>query len=399
MKRVLFVAYGSGHIKMLIPVAQALQASGRAQPVVLALTTAAPAARAAGLHVVQFKDFVLPGDESALARGRQLVRDLGGAVGDLDESAAYLGLSYTDLEADLGANAAEAEYRLRGRQAFLPVRTLTRILQALLPDVVVATNAPRGERAAIVAAGRLGLPALCVVDLFAIDEVRWIGQAGYADRVCVLNAAVREFLIAAGRRPEEVVETGNPGFDVLNAPEAVAAGRQLRQQRGWGGRRVLLWPTQVEPVVHPFDGRPGDPSLQGRALQQLVQWTLARDDAVLCLRPRAGETLCNAPAHERIVITGQDLQLPTLLHACDLVVTLTSTVGLEGHLAGCRLVQVTGSVFDEAMPLLRYGIADDAVPVQSLRLALDRWATAPRRPAQNLAPATQRVLSEIVGFL
>ena len=151
--------------------------------------------------------------------------------------------------------------------------------------------------------------------------------------------------------------------------------------------------------MHPFDGRPGDPTLPGRALQQLVQWTLAHDDAVLCLRTRAGEIPPDVPAHERLVITGQDLPLPTLLHACDLVVTLTSTVGLEGHLAGCRLVQVTGSVFDKAMPLLRYGIADDAVPVQSLRSALDRWATAPRRTAQNLTLATQRVLSQITAFL
>lgn len=399
MKRVLFVAYGSGHIKMLIPVALALLASGRARPVVLALTTADPVARAAGLEVVQFKDFVLPEDEAALEKGRKLVYDLSGVVGDPDESAAYLGLSYVDLVAELGETAAEADYRRRGRQAFLPTRTLSRILHALRPDVVVATNAPRGERAAIVAAGRLGIPSLCVVDLFAIDEVQWIGQAGYASRVCVLNEAVRDFLIAAGRRPEEVVVTGNPGFDALNAPDAIAAGQQWREQRGWTNRRVLLWPTQVEPAVHPFDGRPGDPTLPGRALQQLVQWTLAHEDAVLCMRPRAGETPPEVPVHERIVITGQELALPALLHACDLVVTLTSTVGLEGHLAGCRLVQVTDSVFDEAMPLLRYGIADDAVPVQSLQPALDRWANTPRRTAQNLTPATQCVLSQITAFL
>ena len=136
-----------------------------------------------------------------------------------------------------------------------------------------------------------------------------------------------------------------------------------------------------------------------RALQQLVQWTLAHEDAVLCIRPRAGETPPEVPMHERIVITGQELALPVLLHACDLVVTLTSTVGLEGHLAGCRLVQVTGSVFDEAMPLLRYGIADDAVPLGALTTALDRWTTAPRHTAQNLTPATECVLSEISAFL
>ena len=43
MKKVLFVAYGSGHIKMVIPLAQALAANGMAKPVVLALTTAASA--------------------------------------------------------------------------------------------------------------------------------------------------------------------------------------------------------------------------------------------------------------------------------------------------------------------------------------------------------------------
>jgi len=399
MKCVLFVAYGSGHIRMLIPVAQALRASGIARPLVLALTTAAPVARDSGLDVVQFKNFLKPGDEVALARGRQLMTDLRGVVNDPEESAAYLGLSYTDLIEELGIAAAEASYRQHGRQAFLPVRMLTRILDTLQPDVVVATNAPRAERAAIVASSSKGIPAICLVDLFAIDEVRWIGQPGYANKVCVLNAAVRDFLIAAGRHPEEVVVTGNPAFDTLNTPESIDAGRRLRLQQGWNGKCVLLWPSQIEPAIHPFDGRRGDPSLPDRVLQQLVQWTIKRNDAVLCIRPRAGETLPDVPMHERIIITGQDLALPHLLHACDLVVTLTSTVGLEGHLAGCRLIQVTGSVFDQSMPLYRYSIADDAVPVQSLSAALNRWATAPRRMARNLVPATQRVLSQIISFL
>lgn len=399
MKRVLFVAYGSGHIKMLIPVAQALRASGLAQPLVLALTTAAPLARAAGLEVVQFKDFVQTGDEATLARGHELVAALDGSVADPIESAAYLGLSYAELETEAGTAAAEAAYRQRGRHAFLPVRTLTRILQAVQPDVVVATNSPRAERAAILAAGHLGIPALCVVDLFAIDEVQWIGKAGYARRVCVLNAAVRDFLIAAGRQPDEVVVTGNPGFDDLNTPQAMAAGQHMRQQQGWSAQRVLLWPTQVEPAAHPFDGRPGDPALPDRALQQLVQWVLARDNTVLCIRSRAGETPPAVPPHKRIVLTGQDWALPALLHACDLVVTLTSTVGLEGHLAGCRLIQITGSVFDDAMPLLRYGMADAAVPVHALPDALEHWTTTTRHTAQDLTPATQRVLSEITAFL
>lgn len=401
-KTVLFVAYGSGHIKMLIPVAQALEASGLGRPVVLALTTAAPAALAAGLDVVQFKDFLAPDDAPALVHGRRLMADLGTPVADAEETTAYLGLSFADLVAELGPAQAEANYLEKGRQAFLPVATLTRILKKIRPDLVVATNSPRAERAAIVAAGQLGIASVCVVDLFAIDEVLWIGDAGYADRVCVLNESVRQFLIASGRRAEQVVVTGNPGFDVLNDAAAIAQGQQLRTAQGWAGKRVVLWPNQVEPAVHPFDGRSGNPDLPAQALGQLMKWVLSRHDVVLCIRARAGEHAPVIPVDPRIALTGQDWPLAPLLHAADMVVTLSSTVGLEGHLAGCRLVQVLGSVFDAAMPLASYGIADAAVPLvpdQPFLQALNRWVIAPRRAAQQPLPATAQVSAVIAGLL
>lgn len=396
---VLFVAYGSGHIKMLIPVAQALAASGLARPVVLALTTAAPVARAAGLEVVQFKDFVEPADAPALAHGRRLMAALGSPVADTEETTAYLGLSFADLVAEVGLQAAESRYLEKGRQAFLPTATLGRILKKIKPDVVVATNSPRAERAAVVAARQLGIPSVCVVDLFAIDEVKWIGDADYADRVCVLNESVRQFLIASGRREEQVLVTGNPGFDALNSAAARVQGQALRQAQGWAGKRVVLWPNQVEPALHPFDGSPGHPELPVRALAQLMAWVLSRRDVVLCVRARAGEQAPVMPSNARLVLTGQDWPLAPLLHAADLVVTLSSTVGLEGHLAGCRLVQVVGSVFDRAMPLFRYGMADEAVELADLPQALNRWIDAPRRAAQQLQPATVEVLAVVAGLL
>lgn len=399
MKKVLFACYGSGHVRMVLPVAQRLQAGGLAQVQVLGLTTAAAEVRAAGLPLVQFRDFAGPEDAAALERGQALAQAMPGVV-DPQETAAYLGLSYADLEAQVGPQEAARRYARDGRQAFLPRRTLHRILRRLQPDLVVATNSPRAERAAIEEARALGIPALCLVDLFAIDEVRWIGRPGYADRICVLNAAVREFLVAAGRGPDEVAVTGNPAFDVLRDPQLAQQGARLRSDRGWDGQRVLLWPAQVEPALHPFSGAPGDPALPERALQALVDWTLRQSDAVLCVRPRAGQSLPPLPPDPRIVVTGQDWPLPPLLHAVDLVVTLTSTVGLEGHLAGARLVQVTGSVFDAAMSLARFGIADAAVPLAQLAPALDTWSRAGRRAAATAGPAaTDAVVAQIAAFL
>ena len=399
MKKVLFVCYGSGHVRMVVPVAQALQAAGLAQVQVLGLTTAAAAVRAAGLPLLQFRDFAGAGDDAALARGRDLVAALG-AVEDPGESQAYLGLCYSELEAEVGAAEARRRYAQLGRQAFLPVGTMTRVLQRVRPDLVVVTNSPRAERAAVLAAAQLGIPSVCMVDLFAVDEVRWIGAPDYGQRVCVLNEGVREFLLAAGRRPDQVVVTGNPAFDALRDPSNAQQGLQLRRRHGWEGRRVVLWPGQSEPAIHPFDGTPGDPQLPGRVLARLTDWVLRNEDAILCIRPRAGEPAPAFGAHERIVLTGQEWPLAPLLHAVDTVVTLTSTVGLEGHLCGARLIQVMGSVFDRAMPLARFGVADAAVPLEELEPALDRWTGQPRQAvAPSAQAATPRVVEVLAGFL
>ena len=403
MKKVLFVTYGSGHVRMVVPVAKALAQAGLAQPLMLALTTAAPVVREAGLELLQFKNFLNNdnlADVAAVAHGQRLMRAMSGPIADPDETAAYLGLSYQELELRVGPEEAERQYLLEGRQAFLPVATLQRIVKQLAPSLVVATNSPRAERAAIMAASSLGLPSVCLVDLFCLDEVKWIGEPGYADKVCVLNDSVKQFLLSAGREDRQVVVTGNPAFDDLANPIHVAAGARLRQDRNWGGKHVLLWPTQVEPAQHPFNGTPGNVDLPGRALKQVMDWVLARRDCVLCVRPRAGLAPMVLPDDPRICVTGQDIGLPALLQAVDLVVTLNSTVGLEGHLAGTRLVQILGSVFDNAMPLKRYGIADEAVALEDVGAALERCIELPRNRSKHLQNnATANVVEVIRGFL
>lgn len=399
MKKVLFVCYGSGHVKMVVPVARLLREQGLAEVQVLGLTTAADVVRAAGLPLLQVKDFLRPGDGQALAQGRRLAVAMG-AVGDWDETVAYLGLSYHELEEAVGPQEAASRYARNGRQAFLQLKLLDRIIEATRPDVVFATNSPRAERAAIAVARRRGIPAICLVDLFAVDEVRWIGQRGYADAVCVLNEEVRRFLLASGRQLGEVRVTGNPAFDHINHPDQIAAGSMLRRQQGWEGCRVLLWPEQAEPAVHPFDGRVGDPFLPDRVRQLLLDWIARNPDAVLCVRPRAGDSAPSLPSLPNVLLTGQDWPLPPLLHAVDLVVTLTSTIGLEGRLTGARLVQVTGSIFDDSMPLFGFGIADEETPLTGLSQALDRWSQCRRRSAMvSEGSATRRVVDVVAEFL
>lgn len=385
---------------MVLPVAQALASSGLAMPRVLALTTAAGPVRASGLELLQFKDFVRDTDGPALEIGRQLMMEMPGPVLDREETAAYLGLSYLELERDVGAVEARRRYQRDKRQAFLPIRLLQRILGQLKPALVVATNSPRAERAAIHAARAMGIPSICLIDLFCLDEVKWIGKPDYADHLCVLNESVRQFLITAGRSADQLSVTGNPAFDALADPRLIAEGRRLREENRWGNKKVVLWPTQVEPAYHPFNGKPGDMTLPQRALERVAAWVLSRNDCILCVRPRAGETNPVLPIDERIVLVGQDINLASILHATDVVVTLNSTVALEGHMAGARVLQILGSVFDEAMPLKQYAIADDAVGLDHIEPALQSCVGQDRRSGSNgQYSATQKVLRVISQFL
>ena len=400
MKDVLFVAYGSGHVRMVLPVALAMARAGLARPRVLGLTTAAPLVREAGLDLLQFKDFITADDELALRHGKRLLQEMSVSVQDSEETIAYLGLCYAELEQDAGPDAARRQYQRDGRQAFLPLRTMQRILGAVKPSLVVATNSPRAERAAIHGAHMLGLPSVCLVDLFCLDEVGWIGQRDYADRICVLNESVRQFLVRAGRDATQVCVTGNPAFDALGDTTHVVEGASLRERNRWSGKKVVLWPTQVEPAFHPFNGKPGDVGLPQRALSKVIDWVRAREDCILCIRPRAGEAVPHFPDDPRIKLMGQDIVLASLLHAVDTVVTLNSTVGLEGHLAGKRLVQVLGSVFDDAMPLKQYGIADEAVEVELIPQALDRCVDMPPAAARPIQlDASAKVMDVLRGFL
>jgi hypothetical protein len=397
----LFVTYGGGHIAMVLPVAQRVRELGIARPLVLALTTAQVPSRAAGLETVGFADFARPEDAPALAHGAQLLIGLSSSNADPRESAAYLGLSYADLVEQLGADAAAQAYRTFGRQCFHPLPTLRRILQAVSPSLVVATNSPRAERAAIEAAGELSIPSVCLVDLFAIDEKRWIGQPGYANRVCVLNESVRQTFLAEGRAPDEVVVTGNPAFDRLFDPAHRQAAIAVRHRLNAGGRKVVLYAPSPEPQRHPVREQVGNERLPHEVLAHLLVWSRGRPDVVLAVRPHPSQAQeISLPEDENAVLTAQDWPLEPLLHSSDAVCVTVSTVGLQAWLIGKPVVQVPGSMFDDGAPFAAMGIARSA-PMAVVGAAMDAAlveTASERTPQVPAVPQVVKVLSQTANL-
>ena len=401
---ILFVAYGGGHVNMLVPVIHALGSQVDARIQVLGLTTAGAVLERAGIPHIGFRDLLRAGDESALERGRALAADVPSGSIPKEESVAYLGLSYTDLCSRLGAAEAERLYVERGRQAFLPLTIMERLIMEERPDLVVATNSPRTERAAILTAGKVGIASVCLVDLFAIHDTQWIGQPGYANRVCVFSDYTRQLLISAGRPPADIVVTGNPAFDRLSDPSLPARGAQFRADRGWSETtRVVLWASQAEPARHPFTGALGDPQLPRLVERKLIEIVGRHPDWVMMIRPHPSEKLDLTDLPERVYASGPHDDLAESLMATDVVVAMSSTVGLEGAFLGKPLVTPTMSVTSSGAPYAKMGIALGVEHLAHLEAGLQHALDGQWRPAGALPPvggATAQVvrcLAEVLG--
>lgn len=404
--KVLFVCYGGGHVEMCLPVLRALrEREPGAEVRMLALTTAAGVARRAGEQPLGFLDFC-QGEEGAraLRYGEQLVGDQQHPDVARAESLAYLGLNFLEWVDTLGEAAAWERWRSSGRQAFRPVRLFERILRQLAPDVVVATNSPRSEQAAIEAAHALGIATVSMVDLFALAADPYRARSLHADRICVLAAATRDNLVQAGVDPARIVVTGNPAFDALTGQEAQEAALQFRAERGWGDRPIVFWAGGLEPDD-------ADPRWAGAALgqavqQRLLEWTLARDDVALAIRYHPNEWHRFAPPapHPRVHWSQPESEgLLPVLAASDIVVVQATTVGAQAHAAGKQVLALGFSpiVQRTGMDYARLGLGAGVPDLESLPALLEQQVAAVRRDASaagQRGSAAQRVAGEIIAL-
>ena len=397
-KTILFVTYGGGHVNMLIPVILALKQQGEFDIHVLGLTTAGSALEAAGIPYMGFRHLLKPEDKKAAEWGRKLAPTVANPLVPYEESIAYMGLCYRDLEKRIGEKEAARLFGKYGRQTFFPELVMKRLFNDLEPDLVVATNSPRAERAAITTAGKLDIPAICLVDLFATCEVQWIGERDYADKICVLSELVKKHIVRSGRKKEEVVVTGNPTFDRLAKENISEAAESLRRRYGWENKSVILWASQAFPKQHLVTGKCGDPTLPRQIEEKLFEILKKHPDWQLIIRLHSTETVNFESLPPRVELCPKNIDLATLLKAVDVVVSVSSTVGLEGALLGTPFITMDMSIFSENAPFSAMGFSLGVSHFDELENTLieameKKWEPPANLPA--LGQATHRVIKVI----
>lgn len=406
--KVLFVSYGGGHIGMVLPVMRELETLlPGVQCQLLALTTGHLKAKAVRPETLGYKDFLhLVDADAARAWGERLAEGNTSPDVPRDETVAYLGINYLDLIAQHGEAGAADLYRAQGRYGFRPLHFMRRLMDALQPDAVVATNSPRSERTALDVAGERGLLAIGMVDLFGLDSDTYVLHDPKPARTCVISEGVRERLIARGFPADGVVVTGNPAFDGLFSRTNQDLAQQFLLERNWEGLTPILWTGHLEPVDHPEDARFAGPGL-GLAVEQTLRDLIKiRNNLALIVRyhPNEWHRFPRLPKAERVHFSrpGQEPIHPLVL-ASRAVVVQNSTVGLESAIAGRSVVSLEfATSVKRSFSLARMGVSLPCQRLPDLPSMLTSVLSSAENSAREYASdgkAAQRVAHTILTSL
>lgn len=332
--RILVVAYGGGHARMLLPVIRKLSADGL-DVTVLGLTTGLDYFKKHAISAFSISDFATKFcDWSKIKNIGASITDgiqKSAVVSDID-TIAYYGLGYRDLLRELPITEAETRFQTLGRKSFLPVQAANKILNMVKPDLLVTTNSPRFERAFVTAAGKNSIKALVLVESVASNELSWLKQPNYGDKICVFHEVVKKNLIELGRPDSHIVVTGNPAF---YSPTLEARSPKKNREKP-----RLIYLSQTE-----FD----DSALAGNKKHNtnVVDITLSElariatnGEADVCVRFHPHQDLDQIQVPSSLRISKNSVELDHELVHVDAVLTASSSAALQAISYDIPILQI-----------------------------------------------------------
>lgn len=364
MKKVFMVCYGGGHVRVIEPLYQQLK--DQCDVTILALTAAGDYLESKGVPFIRISDFPELSTSEVVKYGKQLSANMtpSSAV-PYKETITYLGCSYAELVEEYGEEEAAQRYKDNGRQTFLPTRTLRFILEKISPDFIVATNSPRAERAALIAAKQLNIPAMCINDgvwLLGAGEDKGIidvVQQNLADTICVCAESVKDMLLA--ECPEcnaTVAVTGSPAFDFIK--------KLQREQPSRKKAKAILYADWYLPA---HDGKDNYPDLRDEIRKELDRLA-SKNGWKVFFRPHPNQEY-SYDGYDNITVSLPSESLHHLLMDIGVVVTSFSTVGLEGRVAGAGLVSLENTVYSEVGSYAELGLSTGIYSADELEAAIE----------------------------
>ncbi len=370
----LFVSYGGGHLKALLPLAKRLIKDGY-EVQYFALTTAIEILKKTNVPFFSYKDLDASHEPSNIELGRKLaaehesINNKKNTIG-VRETISYLSLNYIDIVDEFGEKEARKRWLTEGRQVFYPLKLMTKIIKSINPRMVISSNSPRSEKASIDAASKLGINAVCINDLFAIQESAWLKDKNFGDKIFVLNSSVKNFLIKKGRPQKDIIVSGNPAFDSLYEKRFLQEGLRIKKEMRLNDKVNILYASTEEQKINVWTGEKGDVRLPKKIESTLRDYVKSRDNVNLIIRRHPNQEQI-VRTGERVFMSDQTQNINSILNAVDIVIHSASTVGLQAALIGKSVINIELSTIAKDLPLTSMGYGKSVGSLEELNSALD----------------------------
>lgn len=407
-KKALLVAYGGGHLNVLLPIAKLLEKSS-IEHILFAPTLAGAMARSANVPYKAYRDYKhLVNWQKAEVLGQNLISknmNLDPRISK-DESIAYMGINYLENVGRYGEEFSSRLYQKAQRHSFLPIDFMKKLIESEEIDIVVATNSPKSERAALIAAQELGIPSIRIEDLFIetnlhqmifnrigkLDYGRSIGQFTLSpNQVCVMCEYAKELFVTNGPMmgidvpQSRVIVTGQPIFDELDRKMQIPATRKLFSQQP--GRKVVVWAHQNGTLD------------ENQVIDMLSSWSAAVDervDFVIKVHPNFStdevkKLVSRFAQRANIHVITSQIETNHLIWNSDLVVAQESTVLIQACYMRKPVVILDPINIRIGNPYTSSGVGLDARDGRELASAVDFWLSGSDLATERFATGIKKL--------
>lgn len=389
-KKVLFLAYGGGHVNTLIPIVSKVIAEKKFDYTCIGINLAAEAFKKADIPCKTLSDYA---DSEIMRKGMPYAdqfHDFSSVVSYVDSSA-YYGFSVRDLEKEVGEEFAEEIFKVYDRRLFLPVDAMKEILKKEKPDLVVVTTMHRFEAATVIAANELGILSLRVEDLLGkvnrpfpdkilvqneeekqeyikngvsakkivlsselkndhleefADEIFSIYLNLQATKFAVFSEYTKENLMKRDIPEEKIEITGQPAFDQLK--DYMSSDKKLKQELGIPeNSHVLVYLSQ--PLLE-----------MPKVFESIVKAVSALENVhlVVKLHPNEDGKVQSQilEAYEIPASIVKSHKAPEVINIADIAMTISSTTGIESALMDKPVIYFNYTDEEDFIPFDKMGI-------------------------------------------
>ncbi|GAA3645943.1 UDP-N-acetylglucosamine 2-epimerase [Asaccharospora irregularis] len=391
MKKCLFVSYGGGHVNTIIPIIKELYKFDDIEVVSIGINLAAETLRKNRIPCKTLSSYM---SKEVLQVGAPLAEQFHNFDSNVSfaDSIAYYGFSMRDLINEKGNEVARKVFEVYDRRLFLPINAMKEILQKEKPDVVVATTMHRFEAASLIAACELGIPSLRVEDLLGninkpfpdkihvdtADERDQYIAKGFKKESIILKSQIddpdiqevanevyekycklqptkfavlckytKNNIANRGINPDSVIVTGQPAFDKL------LEFKNLNKMEMCKKLGIDSSKTIVSLMSQPIDSREN-------VLKALIHAMKEHENKQLIIKLHPNEdgkiqqVMLDEMGYKAIIV--KDIEAPKIIELSDLVITVSSTTGLEAVVMDKPLISINLTGEPDFIPYNDMGI-------------------------------------------